>query len=80
MGRGQCHRDTRASQGRLIPDLVVREPVQRGTQSVAANAVVLALDQSGVYVEYATAEHGKPATITLPIGAEVTIDIDALDR
>ncbi|HEY4018695.1 MAG TPA: Uma2 family endonuclease [Pseudonocardiaceae bacterium] len=108
-----------------IPDLVVCEPVQRGTQSVTASAVAVTvevvspssrkndrfekpvayalagipaywraeivkdhlisvhcyqLDENGVYVEHATAENGKPATITLPIGAEITIDIEALDR
>jgi Uma2 family endonuclease len=108
-----------------IPDLVICEPVQRGTQSVAASAVALAvevvspssrktdrfekpvayalagipaywraeivkdhlisvhcyqLDESGTYVEHATAESGKPATVTLPIGVEITLDVDALDR
>lgn len=107
-----------------IPDLVVCEPVARGTKSVAANTVVLAvevvspssrkidrfekpvahaaagiqaywraevvkdltgvhcyrLDDGGVYVEHAMVERGKPETIVLPIGAEVTLDIDALDR
>lgn len=107
-----------------IPDLVICEPVQRGTQSVAASAVALAvevvspssrktdrlekpvayalagipaywraevvkdhlisvhcyqLDESGIYVEHATAESGKPATITLPMGAAITLDVDALD-
>ena len=33
----------------------------------------------GVYVEHATIERDEPRTIALPIGAEVTIDIEALE-
>jgi Uma2 family endonuclease len=36
-------------------------------------------DDAGVYVEHDVIDPGTPRTIALPIGAEVTIDLEALD-
>lgn len=38
------------------------------------------LGDGSVYAEHTVVEPGKPLTIALPIGAEVKLDIDALDR
>jgi Uma2 family endonuclease len=37
------------------------------------------LDGHGGYVKHAVVERGQPRTIAIPIGAEITIDIETLD-
>ncbi|HJP78206.1 MAG TPA: Uma2 family endonuclease [Pseudonocardiaceae bacterium] len=38
------------------------------------------LEDNGHYVEHTVVEPGKPQTISLPIDAEITLDVDTLDR